>query len=67
MPRKSQPDYFVAISSGVYKVDGKVETIIEGRTIVGRDAAIYRAYPQFFKAVERPAIEAATAAPGQQR
>lgn len=67
MPRKAQPDFYVALSSGVLKVDGKIERYFEGRTIVHRDSPLYRAMPGRFKPVERPAVESATAAPGERR
>lgn len=67
MPRTKQPEYFVATTSGVLKVDGKPETFLRGRTIVHRDSPLYRAYPKFFKPVERPESEQATAAPGERR
>lgn len=67
MPRTKTPDYFVATTSGVYKVNGKAETFVRGRTIVHRDSALYRAHPEIFKPVERPAAEQATAAPGESR
>ena len=67
MPRKAEPQFFVAISSGVIKVDGKLETYRDGQTIVHRDSPLYKAAPGRFKPVERPTIEQATAAPGQSR
>ena len=67
MPRTKAPDYFVATTSGVFKVAGKTETFVRGKTIVHRDSALYRAYPNLFQPVERPAVEQATAAPGERR
>lgn len=67
MPRTKQPDYFVATSSGIIQVDGRSEVYQRGKTIVHRDSALYRAIPNRFRPVERPAIEQATAAPDQRR
>ena len=67
MPRTKQPDYFVATTSGVLKVDGKTETFIRNRTVVHRDSPMYRAYPKLFRPVDRPGTEQATAAPGESR
>ena len=67
MSRTKQPDYFVAITSGVYKVDGKPEFFVRGRTIVHADSPLYKAHPDLFRPVERPSVEMATAAPGQSR
>lgn len=67
MARKRDPEFYVATTSGVLKVKGKSETFIAGRTIVSRDSALYRAYPHLFKPVEHPAVEQATAAPGERR
>jgi hypothetical protein len=67
MPRKQEPDYFVATTSGVMKVNGRNETFVRGRTIVHRDSPLYRAHPNLFRPVERPAVEQATAAPGEHR
>lgn len=68
MPRTApKSDYYVATTTGVYKIDGKIENIIEGRTIVSRNSALYRAFPNKFKPVERPAVEQATSAPGEKR
>ena len=67
MPRKPLPDYYVATSSGVFKIDGKTETIIAGKTIVSRSSPLYRELPHYFIPVARPAVESATAAPGETR
>lgn len=67
MARTKQPDYFIAITSGLLKVEGKSELFVRGQTIVHRDSPLYRAYPQHFRPIERPPTEAATAAPGQRR
>lgn len=67
MPRAKTPDFYVAITSGVLKVDGKRETFIKGKTIVHRDSALFRKHPDYFRPVERPAVEQATAAPGERR
>lgn len=67
MPRKAQPEFFVARSSGVVKVDGRKEFYREGQTIVHRDSALYKAIPHRFDPVERPTTEQATAAPGERR
>ena len=67
MPRKREPEYFVATTSGVIKVDGKREVFQAGRTIVHRDSPLYRAMPSRFKAIERPELEQATTAPGEKR
>lgn len=67
MPRAKTPDYFVATTSGVMKVDGKRETFVRGKTIVHRDSPLYRAHPRFFQPIERPTAEQATAAPGERR
>lgn len=67
MPRKAAPEYFVATTSGVLKVAGKIERFTRGQTIVHRDSALLRAYPDLFKPVDRPAVEQATAAPGERR
>lgn len=67
MARKAEPQYFVATTSGVFKVAGKVEHFKRGQTIVHRDSPLYRQYPHLFKPVERPAVEQATAAPGERR
>jgi hypothetical protein len=67
MPRKKEPEYFVARSSGVVKVNGHKETYVAGKTIVHRDTALYKAAPDRFVPVERPEVEQATAAPGEHR
>ena len=67
MPRKKEPEYFVATSSGVARVDGKREVYHAGRTIVHRDSALYRAFPDRFRAVDRSPVEQATKAPGEKR
>lgn len=67
MPRKREPEYFIAISSGSLRVDGKIETFVRGRTVVHRSAALYRAHPDMFRPIEHPTIEQATAAPGEKR
>ena len=67
MPTKKEPDYFVARSSGVVRIDGKTEFYTAGKTIVHRDSELYRRIPERFTPVERPAVEQATAAPGQVR
>lgn len=67
MPRKKEPEFFVAISSGVARVDGKREVYHAGTTIVHRDSALYRSNPKLFKPVERPGVEQMTAAPGESR
>ena len=67
MPRKSEPEFFVATSSGVVKVEGRHENYLAGKTIVHRDSALYKAVPTRFRPVERPAVEKATAVPGEQR
>ena len=67
MPRKAEPQFFVARSSGVVKIEGRNENYIAGKTIVHRDSALYRAIPDRFKPVERPDTEQMTAAPGEKR
>ena len=67
MPRTKQPDYFVATTSGVMKVAGKPQTFVRGKTIVHRDSELYRSYPHLFQPIDRPAVEQATAAPGERR
>lgn len=67
MPRKKEPDYFVATTSGVMKVNGRNETFVRGRTIVHRDSPLYRDYPHLFKPIDRPPVEQTTAAPGERR
>jgi hypothetical protein len=67
MPRKAQPDFFVAQSSGIVKVNGQMETYLKGQTIVHRDSDLYKLIPERFKPVERPPTEKATAAPGEFR
>jgi hypothetical protein len=67
MPRKSEPEFFVARSSGVVNVNGRKETYIAGKTIVHRDTALYKAASDRFVPVERPEVEQATAAPGEHR
>jgi hypothetical protein len=67
MARKSEPEFFVATTSGALKVKGKVETFIVGRTIVHRSSPLYQAHPDLFQPIERPAVEQATAAPGASR
>ena len=67
MPRAKEPEFYIATTSGVVKVDGKRQTFVKGRTIVHRDSALYRAMPDRFRPVDRPTIEQATAAPGERR
>ena len=67
MPRKKEPEFFVATTSGVLNIAGHRETFIAGRTIVSKDAPLFRAYPHLFKAIDHPVIEQATAAPGEKR
>lgn len=67
MPRKKEPEFFIATTSGVLKIQGRSETFIAGRTIVSKDTPLYRAYPHLFRPVERPESEQATAAPGERR
>ncbi len=67
MPRKREPEFFVATTSGVIRVGGKREIYHAGQTIVHRDSPLYRAIPDRFKAIERPEVEQATAAPGEHR
>lgn len=67
MPRTKQPDYFMATTSGALKVAGKTETFVRGKTVVHRESALYRAYPNLFAPIDRPAVEQATSAPGESR
>jgi hypothetical protein len=67
MPRKKEPEFFVARSSGVVKINGKPEYYVRGQTIVHRDAALYKAIPERFQPVDRPEVEQTTAAPGERR
>jgi hypothetical protein len=67
MPRKKEPEFFVARSSGVVKINGKPEYYVVGKTIVHRDSDMYKAIPDRFRPVERSAVEQATAAPGEKR
>ncbi|HSM17892.1 MAG TPA: hypothetical protein VK845_12975 [Gemmatimonadales bacterium] len=67
MPRKARPDYFVATTSGVFRVEGKNQHFKRGQTIVHRDSPLYRAHPHLFAPVDRPAVEQATSAPGERR
>lgn len=67
MPRKREPEYFVATTSGVFKVNGKIEHFKRGQTIVHRDSPLYRAHSKLFTPIDRPSVEQATAAPGERR
>ena len=67
MPTKKESDYFVARSSGVVKIDGQTEFYSAGKTIVHRDSELYKRIPERFTPIERPAVEQATAVPGQSR
>lgn len=68
MPRRKEPEFFVARSSGVLNVNGRKEHYVAGKTIVHRDSPLYKAAPSRFIPVEREsAVEQATAAPGEQR
>lgn len=67
MPSKAQPEFYVARSSGVIKIDGRNEFYTVNQTIVHKDSALYRAIPDRFQPVERPQVEKATAAPGERR
>ena len=67
MPRKKEPEFFIATTSGVLKVKGRNEMFVRGKTIVHRESPLYRAAPHYFKAIDRPSVEQATAAPGERR
>ena len=67
MPRKKEPEFFVARSSGVVKINGKPEYYVVGKTIVHRDSDLYKAIPSRFVPVDRPGVEQMTAAPGEKR
>jgi hypothetical protein len=67
MPRKKEPEFFIATTSGALKVAGRAETFVRGKTIVHCDSPLYRAYPHLFKPIDRPSVEQATAAPGERR
>lgn len=61
----------IATESFITNVGGIPETIIAGATLVDDEHELYRRYPQHFKVAETrfaaPAVEAATAAPGEKR
>lgn len=67
MPRTKRPEYFVATTSGTFKIDGKRETFVKNQTIVHRSSSLYREYPELFRPVEHRDVETATAAPGERR
>ena len=68
MPRKKEPEIYVARSSGVVKIDGKLHTYYGGTTRVRAGHPLLKAAPGAFKPMELDYdIETATKAPGQKR
>lgn len=68
MPRTKEPTIYVARSSGVLKVDGKVHTYYAGRTRVRAGHPLLKAIPDRFEPMKLDYdIEQATAAPGESR
>lgn len=68
-PKKSPDDWMRAITSGSAMVDGKLEEVLEGKTVLRRRDPIVKACPTWFAELEsdRPDVEEATARPGQKR
>ena len=68
MPRTKQPETYIATSSGVLKINGKIERYTAGQTIVHRSHPLYQAIPERFQPLTAlPVVEQATAAPGERR
>jgi hypothetical protein len=70
LPRPANPRFVRPIDSCTFDYDGGAETL-NPSDILEADHPWVRARPQLFKALEptrqRPAVEQATAAPGEQR
>jgi hypothetical protein len=62
-------ELMIANQNAVAMVDGKLETIEEGKTIVRRGDQMYKENPDLFSKAQssRPDVEEATARPGAQR
>ena len=68
MPRTTEPELYVARSSGVIKVKGETITYLAGRTRVRAGHPLLKARPDAFVPLEANYdVEQATAAPGEKR
>lgn len=70
MPRPPQPRYFRAKEACFFKFDDD-DVVLSPNAIYAADDPLVRARPELFKPLEadrqRPAVEQATAAPGEVR
>jgi hypothetical protein len=68
MPKKKEPEIYVATSSGVMKIDGKLHNYYGGTTRVRAGHPLLKAAPGKFKPMELDyELEEATKTPGRKR
>ena len=68
MAKKKGPEIYVANSSGVVKIDGKLHNYYAGTTRVRAGHPLLKAAPGKFKPMELDyEVEQATSAPGKKR
>ena len=68
MPKKKLPEIYVATSSGVVRIDGRLTSYYGGTTRVRAGHPLLKAAPGKFKPLELDyEVEKATKAPGEKR
>lgn len=68
MPKSKDPEIFVATSSGVVKIDGRIHNYYGGTTRVRAGHPLLKALPGKFKPMKLDyEVEDATKAPGKKR